>query len=286
MTCTGAAALLSGLIAVACGPLRADALTVISASRSMSGLAARSAEWRSCLEEESNDMRFWTSEWADLEVELTELQAAVNGTAAKTPAAAASLHHHSKSPLAGLKLNLEPKSPADLVPALAMLKGLYEDGKERIGKLNAREKEAKLKFEERQAAHNHRMQEIEARFKNGTLSAEFRTNETHDENRLWSYWEKVRERQHKQYHTSLKIQHGTLEKVKAMIDMYEKTIAGTADKQQVAKQLAKVSGGAMPEVVFLQASEELAHFCKEALTEVRMQRAALLQTSSSSRAKE
>merc|ERR1719252_201227 len=156
------------------------------------------------------------------------------------------------SPLAGLKLNLNPKSVADLVPALAMLKGLYEDGKDRIAKLNAREKKYKQQFADKEAEHNRRMARIESRFKNHTLSAEFRTNETRDENRLWNYWDRVRERQHKQYHTALKIQHATLEKVKKMIDMYEKTIAGKTDEAK--KELRKV---APPEIVFLQADEEV-----------------------------
>merc|ERR1711920_788642 len=106
------------------------------------------------------------------------------------------------------------------------------------------EKESKRKFDEKKSKHQQRLNDIDARYKNHTLSLEFRTNETHDENRIWNYWERVRERQHKQFHTSLKIQHSTLDKVKTMIDMYEKTISGKADKNQVARQLAKVSGGA------------------------------------------
>merc|ERR1719195_84102 len=65
------------------------------------------------------------------------------------------------SPLKGLKLNLNPKSVADLAPALGMLKSLYESGKERIAQLNAREKKLKKDFEERQTAHNARIAQIE-----------------------------------------------------------------------------------------------------------------------------
>ena len=36
-----------------------------------------------------------------------------------------------------------------------------------------------------------------ARGKNHTLSADFLKNETKDEMRLWNYWERVRERQHR-----------------------------------------------------------------------------------------
>merc|ERR550537_1962771 len=136
-----------------------------------------------------------------------------------------------------------------------MLKGLYEDGKERIAKLNAREKKYKAQFADKEAEHARRLARIEARFKNGTLSAEFHANETRDETRMWTYWQRVRERQHRQFHTSLKIQHGTMERVKTMMDMYEKTINGQVkDKAQVKKELAKVSQGVMPDIVFLQAS--------------------------------
>merc|ERR1719469_1674460 len=69
----------------------------------------------------------------------------------KTSNATQPTHPRHFNPLAGLKLNLNPKSAADLAPALAMLTGLYEEGKERIGKLNVREKDLKHKFEEKQA---------------------------------------------------------------------------------------------------------------------------------------
>eukprot|EP00429_Kryptoperidinium_foliaceum_P066018 CAMPEP_0176059298 /NCGR_PEP_ID=MMETSP0120_2-20121206/29551_1 /TAXON_ID=160619 /ORGANISM="Kryptoperidinium foliaceum, Strain CCMP 1326" /LENGTH=279 /DNA_ID=CAMNT_0017392835 /DNA_START=102 /DNA_END=941 /DNA_ORIENTATION=- len=265
---------MAALIASTWDGLGVAAVNVLARGRLSA--SALSGEWRGCMEAEAEDERFWASEWSELEAELLQIEVAANITAAAAVGKAPEHKEHARSPLAGLKLNLEPKSPADLVPALAMLKGLYEDGKERISKLNVREKESKRKFEEKQVAHAKRMQEIEDNFKNHKLSAEFRTNETHDENRFWSYWERVRERQHRQFHTSLKIQHGTLEKVKQMIDMYEKTIAGKADKVQVAKQLGMVGGG-MPEVVFLQAaSRALASYCHEALLEVRSERQALL----------
>jgi len=172
-------------------------------------------------------------------------------------------------------MNLNPKRPEDLLPALAMLKGLYENSKQRIAELNAREKQMKQEFEQREAAHNASLTRIEARFKNHTLSEEFRVNETRDENRLFSYWQRVRERQHRQFHTSLKIQHATLSKEKAMIDMYEKAIAGKDDKAQASKELAKLSQG-MPEVVLLQrAWAEAAPSFRQALQEVQEERAEL-----------
>merc|ERR1719215_737100 len=150
-----------------------------------------------------------------------------------------------------------------------MLKGLYEEGKERIGQLNAREQKYKAHYEEKQKEHEQNLVAIDARFKNSTLSADWKTNETKEENRLWGYWERVRQRQHSQYHTSLKIQHGTLEKVKTMIQAYEGAIAGNADKKTIAKKIQKVSGGAMPDIVFLQdAKKTVAAFCADALQQL------------------
>jgi len=254
--------------------------------------AARRAEWAAVYQAESDDRRFWAAEWAALETELLRLQDAAavaspkNATNAtsvqkvtKNATNAKSVAGHTAPPAkaAGppsFKLNMKPTSAADLVPALAMLKGLYEDGKSRIAALNAREKTSKQHFADKEAEHNTRIARIESRFANHTLSAEFRTNETKDENRLWSYWQRVRERQHHQFHTSLKIQHGTMEKVKKMIEMYEQAISGKADKAQMKQELRQVGGG-LPEIVFLQDEQQaVVRYCHEALTEVRAARAA------------
>jgi len=259
------------------------------------GLSTLSGEWKACLDAEAEDTHFWSSEWQAMESELLQLQSAVSGQPNATNAIGTKSNvtvgsattqsqpaKHAKhfNPLAGLKLNLEPKSPADLIPALSMLKGLYEDGKERIGKLNAREQEFKKQYMKKQATHEQRLKTIADRVKNGTLSKEFAVNETRDETRLWTYWERVRERQHRQYHTSLKIQHGTLTKEKQMIDMYDKTIAGKESKKQLAKEFSKVGGPAVaPEVVFFQEAQRgVAKFCQEELAEVRREQVSLLQS--------
>uniref|UniRef100_A0A7S2N7A9 Uncharacterized protein n=1 Tax=Alexandrium andersonii TaxID=327968 RepID=A0A7S2N7A9_9DINO len=255
--------------------------------------ASSSGAWAALVEAETDDRRFWGEQWSAMEAALLELQDVAGGVGAKgvallqaeagnaTSAPSGTAHagnasaiDHAEpkeevSPLAGLKLNLNPKTTAELAPALAMLKALYEDGKERITQLNAREKQSKQRYEDMKKQHDTRLATIEARFKNGTLSAEFHKNETRDEMRIWNYWERVRERQHRQFHTSLKIQHGTMSKVKTMIDMYEKTMSGKASEAEVQKDLAKVTG-AMPEVVLLQqAWRAQAPYFHEALTEVR-----------------
>jgi len=242
------------------------------------------ADRNALLEAEAEERSFLTAALAAQEAELVKLQevaeqglASPNASSKNVPASNATAHEHHKSPLAGLKLNLNPKSTADLIPALAMLKGMYEDGKERIGKLNAREKMLKDKFAEKETTHQARIVKIEADKKSGRLNDEFYTNETRDETRMWKYWEGCRTRQHKQFHTSLKIQHATMTKVKTMIDMYEKTISGKADQNVIKKELTQASGGGMPEIVFIQTAwRETALYCHDALTELRDARKELL----------
>ena len=121
---------------MSCTAGRSDSVSV---ERSRSMAAVRSAEWASCLQTEKDDGLFWSTEWSTMEAELLQIMdaAAPNATAA-SPAKAQSHGKGSghKNPLAGLKLDLEPKSPADLIPALAMLKGLYEDSPR--GRLHSR----------------------------------------------------------------------------------------------------------------------------------------------------
>jgi hypothetical protein len=166
------------------------------------------------------------------------------------------------------------KGTAALAPMLAMLKGLYEDSKSRIAQQNVREEKSKKWFAEKEAEHKKKMADIEGKFKNHTLSEEFRTNETRDETRYFTYWSRVRERQHRQFHTNLKIQHGMMSKVKKMVDMYEKTMSGKAgDKAAAQKQLSRMTGGGMPEIVFLQDMEHTVdHFCRDSLDQVRKER--------------
>lgn len=266
----------------------------------------------SLAEMEAEDTRFWGSEFDAEESALRKLEAvaarssggmavlqtsaepATNKTATATASVANvtkaastanatkvhSKHAHdsaqTKEARAMSGVNLNPKSAADLAPTLAMLHGLYEDSRDRITALNAREKKNKKAYEDKVVTHNTRIAAINT--KNKTLSVEFLNNETKDENRLFSYWERVRDRQHRQFHTSLKIQHGMMDKVKVMMDMYEKTMNGGADKKQVQKDLARVAGGAAPEIVFLQQQwRAVASFCQDALEEVTAVRTSTLE---------
>jgi len=238
----------------------------------------------SLLQAEAEDRRFWSGQWDELESELQRLLAAVDAVgdnssahvaAGKEAASSNGTKRHHVNPLAGIKLNLNPKSTADLIPALTMLKSLYEEGKQNIANLNERERQSKKFIEEKEGQHKKKLAEIEAKFKRGVLSAEFRANETRDEQRSWTYWSHVRERQHHQFHTSLKIQHATMLKEKNMIEMYEKTIAGTADQKQVVHDLNKESGGTVEVVLLQNAGSALKEYCAGALAEVRQERSEL-----------
>merc|ERR1719421_2026758 len=146
--------------------------------------------------------------------------------------------------------SLKLKGKAALAPMLAMLKGLYDDSKSRIAQQNTREEKSKKWFAAKEAEHKAKMDSIEGKFKNHTLSEEFRTNETRDENRYFTYWSRCRERQHRQFHTNLKIQHAMMMKTKKMIDTYENVLSSNPKQEaQVKKQL---QANAVPEIVFLQ----------------------------------
>jgi len=163
---------------------------------------------------------------------------------------------------------------AALAPMLAMMKSLYDDSKERISQQNTREAKSKKWFTAKEADHNAKLAQIEGKFKNHTLSEEFRTNETRDENRYFNYWSRCRERQHRQFHTNLKIQHGMMMKAKKMIDVYEKALSSKpADKKQAAKDVRQMTG--MPDIMFLQ--KAMGGFCRDSLAEVQKERTELQQ---------
>jgi len=258
-----------------------------------------SADWAALSEAESEDSSFLLSQLAATEADLLRLQQAVDAPAApvvaakkevaapakKEEAKAAPKKEKEESPQEMLKSLGIPNMAAvkglkgrmALAPMLAMLKGLYEDSKERIHTQNVREEKSKKWFAEKEGEHKKKIDTIEGKFKNHTLSEEFRTNETRDETRYFTYWSRCRERQHRQFHTNLKIQHAMMSKVKKMIDMYEKTLSTKPSDQQAAKkQLGAMTG--MPEIVFLQ--DTVRSFCKDSLEQVRKEREELQQAAS------
>lgn len=264
-----------------------------------------SGEWAALSEAESEDRSFLLDQLDQTELELVKLQQAAGdkfaglqisaapvakNNAAKAPEAKkavtpaakkapkpAAKEESPKDMLASLGIHA-PKGlvgKAALAPMLAMLKGLYDDSKNRISEQNTREEKSKKWFASKELEHKTKMDKIEGEFKNHTLSEEFRTNETRDETRYFTYWQRCRERQHRQFHTNLKIQHAMMTKVKKMIDMYEKTLSTKPSDQALAKKaLGKMTG--MPEIVFLQEFHRaVGSFCRESLAEVHKEQAEL-----------
>jgi len=155
-----------------------------------------------------------------------------------------------------------------LAPMLAMLKGMYEDQKHRIASLNKHEEASKKRFAQQKADYEARI----AHIKNQTLlSPGTAKNATEQATKFFKYWERARERGHRQFHNALKITHSSMEKEKEMIAAYEKAISGVApsakDKTQM-KELKQSLPEQAPEVVLAQQRKIAAAFCQETLKEI------------------
>jgi hypothetical protein len=270
----------------------------------------QSGDWAALAEAEAEDQSFLLHQIDQMESQLVELQHYLEAVGRKPVMAglqisAAPVNKTAKAAVKSVAKTSEPKKEtkvaakkededpakmlasmhipnlgkglmgkAALAPMLAMLKGMYTDTKQRIAEQNTREDKSKKWFTSKEAEHKQKLESIEAKFKAHKLNEEFHTNETRDENRYFNYWERCRQRQHRGFHTNLKIQHAMMTKVKKMIDMYEKALSPKAADQATAKkEVAQMTG--MPEIVFLQRS--VSDFCHESLVEVRKERSELQQ---------
>lgn len=252
----------------------AVALRLSDALRTADDAASRSHAYEQAQHDAEHQI---ASQWRQLEGELEELQriaeprrgvsilqvgATPAGKAAKAPPADAPVVGEAAAvgALAG------KTSKATLVPMLAMLKNLYEEQKGRISKINKQEELSKARFAEQEKDHKAKLAHMEERFRLHKVSEEFYHNETRDAEHQFTYWRNCRERNHRQFHNSLKITHATMEKEKAMIKAYEETLAAPTPTGG-AKALAKVARDVgMPEIVLLQTVKR---FCRSALAEVR-----------------
>jgi len=263
--------------------------------------AVASSEYR---EASPSERRFWATEWSKLQSELLKLEKAAGGEGYQPRAVSISelqltCNRHKNGtknatkPAASPTKELESKkanatkvsdrmaeavaaakagalagkdAKAALAPMLGMLKEVYGDAKSRIAKMNAQEKKAKEKFAKEEAHHKARIADIEARYKNHSISEEFYKNETRDEDRIFSYFKRSRDLQHKQFHNMLKLNHGTMDREKGMIKTYENAIAGKPPPKAEMHKLQEEA----PEVVFLQTQQKaVLQFVKESLVEVR-----------------
>lgn len=158
---------------------------------------------------------------------------------------------------------------AELEPMAEMLDSLYEESKKRIVKINQQESQSKQRFLDHQNSDKKRMAEIEGEFKSRHgqhMTAALQANDTalknhleDEENFFMKYWGRVRERNHKQYHTFLKIQHGLMDRLKSMREAYQNT---------ATPQVTQSADSAQPEVA---AAALIQHqsFVQEALEEVK-----------------
>eukprot|EP00448_Togula_jolla_P005298 CAMPEP_0170620148 /NCGR_PEP_ID=MMETSP0224-20130122/27902_1 /TAXON_ID=285029 /ORGANISM="Togula jolla, Strain CCCM 725" /LENGTH=276 /DNA_ID=CAMNT_0010946299 /DNA_START=58 /DNA_END=888 /DNA_ORIENTATION=+ len=225
------------------------------------------------LKQEQEDRLFASSTWHKLNDELHQLEAFAAAPAAGLLQLDATPEDHAAQKAAAAKRqdvmaatkNLAGK--AMLEPALGMLRGLYEDQKSRIGDINAREQKSKDRFAEQEKTHEAKVAHLKELLDNKKISTEFYNNSTKEEERIFSYWRRCRERSHKQFHTQLKITHGLMEKEKGMMKAYDKAIADKAPSAEGAKEFAKARQQVAPEIVLLQQAVE--SFCHRSLAEVQ-----------------
>jgi len=200
----------------------------------------------------AKDRVFWGEMTAGTELELQQL-AKVAGSSRKKGAK-----------LAGLQLVGSHEAPSDsatMASEAELLNGFYEDSKKRIVQLNQHEAVSKQRYLEHQATDRARVSEIESEFRGKHADSALKAHLEDEEGFFKKYWERVRARNHKQFHTCLKIQHGLMDRLGSMREAYK----------QAAEQPAMA---VQPEVA---ASALIQHqsFVQEALVEVAAQQALL-----------
>eukprot|EP00933_Yihiella_yeosuensis_P061296 TRINITY_DN640_c0_g1_i1.p1 TRINITY_DN640_c0_g1~~TRINITY_DN640_c0_g1_i1.p1 ORF type:complete len:261 (+),score=79.48 TRINITY_DN640_c0_g1_i1:100-882(+) len=224
----------------------------MSASDSNSALTMESKE---ASQEQSISDRFFSAAFDAMEAELTKLQRLAKPIKFPEPP----------------KMEFKPMNSgaSQLAISKAMLEGLYESGKERIKDLNAKEKKSIAFFADKDKTNAGRVAKLEETYKSGKLKKEFYDEETKENKRMFSYWQRVRERQHKQYISALKIQHGTMKKTSQLLDLYKKAMSGNPADQAVAKKaLGKMMGG----LSLLEKSAQTATCCEDELKELKTER--------------
>lgn len=221
--------------------------------------------------QEEQEEEFWTLQWQTLEREAFKLERILTPHVSnflqisKQPAHSQAVLDKIKGQVKGLM------GKAALAPMLSMLKSMYADQKKKIGSLNKQEKESKVRFDKQQKEYQERVKYLEDKgeAKGGKLDAEFVKNGTAEYKRQFTYWQHVRERNHRQYHNTLKITHGMMEREKNMISQYEKALAIPDPAASASKAPAKAAKPEeAPEVVLEQQRVEFKKFCREALVEI------------------
>lgn len=126
---------------------------------------------------------------------------------------------------------------AQMPAMLGLMKGMYATWKDKISAANKKEEQQKKKLEVEIAR-------LEEKKRNNRNDA----NATKWYDSMERYWKKQRALSHQQYHTSLKMMHAGMEKMKTMIGVMGDAVAG---KKPTKKELASVGVTVQPEVVLL-----------------------------------
>lgn len=216
------------------------------------------------------DKMFWEGLWAAEVKELESLlQLATAPASAVTSAPAPGQRNGTETHevLSSGQGAVDARAASQLAPALAMLEGLVQQAKERIAGLNTRENESKVCFAEKEAEYKARMADLENQTQAGKLPKEFIANSTASYERIFKYWKGVRERAHHQYHNALNIQHGIIQKGKAMIKLYQEAIAGKLDPKVLEERVQRLTGS-NPIGLLQDARLSLKSFCESALRQI------------------
>jgi hypothetical protein len=254
-----------------------SAVTSLACAVIVSNEGSAQRSFMASLAAERATQQYLGVQWEAIASELQKLQLAAAPEANSTVASAA--QNASKVDVESIIKQVSGSGPVDkmmLAPMLEMLKSMYEDQKKRIADLNQREEKNKKTFEKQKAEHETRMKHIEELHTQHKVSEEFTKNSTESENRMFSYWERVRERNHHMYHVQLKLTHGMMNKAKQMIGAYENALATpNPSKEEAKKALRKVAPE--PEIVFLQNQADILSFCEASLKTVNSETAVLAQ---------
>jgi len=201
---------------------------------------------------------------------------ATNATNATAPAAPVKVAPNATAEKGGMpKVDAETEkllsgmstmNKAQLPVMYAMLNGMYDHFKERIGEANKHEAKSKKMFEQRKADFDAKMKAMEEKAAKDKRPVQPGEEPPYaglkaTEERIFKYWTRQRELQHRQYHTMLKIAHGGMMRMKDAMKMYETAMAGGKPKQQDLQKLQQM----VPDVVLTQVKVQVAKFCQDSL---------------------
>lgn len=227
---------------------------------------------------ENKEVSFLTQQWLSLRADLAQLESIGNSSSKSVVAgrnSTSNKHKRFNATAAIASADVSVKGPVDkgqLRMMLAMLEGLYDSQKDRIVEINKHEEKSKKRYDEQLKAYNSKCAALDLERKRGKWDDGFYKNMTRDNAHQFDYVKRCRERDHKQFHNSLKLTHATMSKEKTMVKAYTEALAGPTPKntKDASKQLAKVEkDSGMPEIVFVQQAQAIVHFCQESRADVQ-----------------